>query len=81
MVGESFSASGALSLAAAVGASEGIHPADSKLQEKDPSATSIMSPIEAQREADMKHGSCDVSADPYGRNTCDCIRWPSIRIR
>lgn len=68
MIGESFSASGALSLAAAVGAlKQGIIPPTMNYMEKDPECDLDYVPnISRQRSIDK---ALVISSDPYGQNT------------
>lgn len=73
MVGESFSASGALSLAAAVGSiSKGIIPPTVNYIEKDPRCDLDYVPNEA-RHKDTKTALV-LSSDPYGQNSAVVLR-------
>jgi 3-oxoacyl-(acyl-carrier-protein) synthase len=72
MVGESFSASGALSLAAAVGAiKNGFIPPTVNYKGKDPECDLDYVPNKA-RQKDIKNVLV-ISSDPYGQNTAIVI--------
>ena len=75
MVGESYSASGALSLAAAVGAlKKRLAPPTVNYKEKDPECDLDYVPNTA-REKDIKNALV-ISSDPYGQNTAVVIGKP-----
>jgi 3-oxoacyl-(acyl-carrier-protein) synthase len=68
MIGESFSASGALSLAAAVGAiRKGIVPPTVNYKEKDPECDLDYVPNESRQK--NINTALITSVDPYGNNT------------
>jgi 3-oxoacyl-[acyl-carrier-protein] synthase II len=76
MIGESFSASGSLALASAVGAIErGFIPPTMNYKEKDPECDLDYVPNEARQRA--VNNALVISSDPYGQNTAVVIRRPS----
>ncbi len=74
MIGETFSASGALSLAASTGCLyQGIHPANSKLRRERHGMRSRLRAEHSETENDTRMHLC-LHADPYGNNAAMVVK-------